>query len=827
MSTTIPWTPIPWDNAATPLVVHGDEHPRDQLVAADFGVESPEDVVQKRGSKKGETAKNIAQTLAAMPKSKNHGVTPDTALANEKKRLAYAEVQRLWQELGSEGWGGQEVVAARTEIAQYRETIEFRRGEGNDEAAAVELEQELAWKLSALDSLIGASITAEQKSVLIAYGKKRLAQVASLEAYLRHANRKETMRAARAKINEEIKPMNEQLGALREQITGFGRKLEEELAKTPPNTIMVGTLTKKKEALEAEEKLLGKQIDDKVALLDSFDSAVKREGMWWASIEGGTQTVVTVAKLVAEREDIVKKLAFLDVSAADAAEIVMVAQNEATNSNFAWAAKEEKVTRLVRSDTGEPVTKMSDIIRWWTGEDKPLANITSLGLPTDNPCFYTADIINPQSRSRTILIKVEKGKPIALVGWDGRNPSSVFLTKVGEAKIIVSEAAGQQQWPARYTLFDQETGGMLCDIETPAKLHFDHAVSTLTGTIVEAQYQRGGDLMKWVVNIDTGVFTPADIESHYDLVGEWEKENDAFLRSEAERKYENIKDITWTHKECIKTLQQNFLVWRHAGGSLCLMSREDNSVVWYLDPTTPWWKNAEWHPITMLYKTPVFESNGEIDKERSYGDVYNIATQEEMYGDVSLRRSYDTPNGLLDFGKAGIFVKARDGTWMYVSYTTGVTSEVWKGNVEMVGRDMFMVVDQSRNRASVYYVKNRGQVDAEMIPLGELAYSTDESAPVTLLPSRIVKSDTSPIILLPIKDMTVKWNLVYCAFDKGTWRTQVYKGHRRIGDNESTLALYAEHSMLPKAAWWRADLEVDVNRKEGTEIRAVRGKSQK
>lgn len=158
----------------------------------------------------------------------------------------------------------------------------------------------------------------------------------------------------------------------------------------------------------------------------------------------------------------------------------------------------------------------------------------------------------------------------------------------------------------------------------------------------------------------------------------------------------------------------------------------------------------------MLYKTPVFESNGQIDQANSYGDVYNIATQEKMYADVSLRRSYDTPNGLLDFGKAGIFVKARDGTWMYVNYTTGVTSEVGKGMLERVGGDMFMFVDQSRNTASVYYVKNRGEVTAEMVPIGDFTYSTAENAARTLLPSKILKSDTSPIILLPIKDLTVK-----------------------------------------------------------------------
>ena len=174
-------TPVPSVSpVGNPPVVHR-EHPRNALIPEDFGIETAEDVVNTRGLS--EDAAAIADILTDQPKYATHKPTPEEALNREKKRLAYEELKNLWETVGQEE--DAELLLLKKKVVDIEAAMTYWR-EQNKPDKANALQPQLDDAQKAVSEYQSSRINEAQRAQLIAYGKKRLAQLATIADYLEH-----------------------------------------------------------------------------------------------------------------------------------------------------------------------------------------------------------------------------------------------------------------------------------------------------------------------------------------------------------------------------------------------------------------------------------------------------------------------------------------------------------------------------------------------------------------------------------------------------------------------------------------------------------------
>jgi len=97
--------------------------------------------------------------------------------------LAYEELKNLWEAVGQED--DEALLALKKKVSDIEAAMAYRRGQGKPEKADG-LQPQLEEAQRAVAEYQSSGVNETQRAQLIAYGKKRLAQLVAIADYLEH-----------------------------------------------------------------------------------------------------------------------------------------------------------------------------------------------------------------------------------------------------------------------------------------------------------------------------------------------------------------------------------------------------------------------------------------------------------------------------------------------------------------------------------------------------------------------------------------------------------------------------------------------------------------
>lgn len=789
-----------------PPLVHGSIHVRDGISPEMFGITDEQSVAEWRDN--WETVDQLRENLTTSLVYPER-MWIEERLEKEKHRLSYEELKASRNELGKKE--NPDIAESEAKINSHLWVITFWELknawlaspiDGGEIARYAELLRQEREKLQRLKD---EQCSPEVKAALIAYGKKRLAQLASLENYLTLSVRKSKMSTNLSELETKKSTLITEKTELERVRDGLILDQQKEERENPWSSLAqsIGkTIDQKNTEIEAKQK----EIEEVEAQEWMLERGIASDGLSVSKWEG--RTTVTLNVLIKEREDVLKKLELLWVSSQEAGEIIVISQNN--TSEHSWDTNNQK---LLRSDTGKPITKLSELI-WWSPEtDQIIEHITALKAPW----VFRAEVkiwwITCQ-----ILIRALPGRPVELIGGNWKTESRISELHINNTELLlVTETTDTASWSV-YKLFDAATWHQIsADISLPEWGSVDRYKSNADQWyfIFEITYKWSswGSSKKWLLNANTWAIYPADINDEFKLIGD---EMETGELNTISYPYIRHNSTIWSIIHVLHNRRKKYHVFSK-DWVLAFVERNTGQLVWYVDPAGAWSCDGEGNIITILYKNPLFTSNNSIDIEKSSGVLYNASKDTVLTQELNVRTWQSWNNdiaSLLRIGKTGTILRT-DTEWIYMNFITGEYIVLCEGsdyiNITYNNHNdnLCIIMDAYTKKEFVYRIENPWTEKANLAPI--CSFESE-----VLLKSKILHWNTNaPFILFPT--YTTYWandeRRVHYLYDMNTWKMHIYKWYKRTGDNNRTLMLYKEAGILWKTApmfWW-AEKEITIN----------------
>lgn len=775
MTTTLVPSTSPVGN---PPVVHGG-HPRDALISENFGIETAEDVVKKRGLSEDATA--IADILTNQPKYATHKPTPEEALNREKKRLAYEELKNLWETVGQEE--DAKLLLLKKKVADIEAAMTYWREQNKPEKGSA-LQPQLDDAQKAVSEYQSSRISEAQRAQLIAYGKKRLAQLATIADYLEHWGRKERMGGVITKLERQKELLWRQINAKVQE----KERVEEELGKEnekggEKNQIIIDWLEEEKALLENHIA----QLNGEASLVRDEEEMIERS-VNADGIRGATQSQnITLANVVAQRGEVVSKLRALGVPEQEINELVVVWQQQEDT----MPGVQLKNVQLLGTETGEPVTEMNQLVPGRAWNYTHIQKIISLSAPST----YIIELDTGEKyKKRQLLVSAKPWHAVELLsGGDGASASEVSIRTVGETKVIVCEetqwtdAAGSRSSHTNtYRIYNERTWEQLGqEIRIDGYIRFEREFLEGFDYITEIEYGVGVDMKKWLINIATGAVIIDQeqwgINRRYNLLASNGQSSERRLLREKFKKHE---EVIGSVDGLIASLQQKYYVLVQTDGCLCLVDKNTNKRVGYVTPKSSRWYTEQQGYMTMVYEKPTWDniSDGSIDMSSIW--TYMTLPGEKVFQEqVSrwpiLRNFAET----LRIEKEYAFLQRNvDKARVLLNYTTWQMQELWKGDIKLDFPNDFVCIGDG-DIDKLYYVRQEANGSHTI----DGVCQTNDLHRLRLLWT----NKESDVLVVWIPNPTSKSRQYYLYNKKTWWRWTLYKSSKEedIGARK-TLRLY-------------------------------------
>lgn len=779
--------PIPGSSPTDAPILHG-RNPREALLPGDFGLETVEDVAHERGL--WEDAWKIVDILMSQPRymtseASKQGVwikespTPEEVVAREKNRLAYEKLKELWEKIGKED--DKKLIALKKNVTDIEATMAYWRSQDRPEKANA-LQQQLEDAQRAVNEYQSAGLSEAQKAQLIAYGKKRLAQLAMIADYLENWGRKERMGGMITRLEGEKELLWREIGAKEQKKQELQAALDQENEKWEDrNQVLIVGL--EEEILTLKNEIAN--LDSQVVLVrdeeESIERSIKADGM-----RGTHQSQnITLADIGAQRDETVSKLKMLGVPEHAIHEFVVVSQPGERDAGL-----QEQNVQLLGTETGEAVTEMTQVLPGRAWKHTHIKKITSLSAPD----IYVIELDTGEKyKKRQLLVKAKPWHTVEVLSWgDTSSASEVSIRTVGETKLIVCEetqetgSAGAPHTNT-YRMYNEHTGEQLGqEARIDGYMRFERELLEGFDYITEIEYGAGVDMRKWLINLATGTVIidkeEGGINRRYDLLSSDKKSIEWRRISERFAKHENL---IGNIDALIACLQQKYYVLVQADGCLCLIDKSTNKKIGYVTPKSSRWYTEQQGYMTMVYPNSAWNnmSDGSIDVSAAW-TYMTLPGEKVLQEQVSRWPSLGNFAETLGIGKEyALLQRESDKMRIVLKYATLQAQELWSGDIKLdFPRDLLCIGDGD-DIDKLYYIRQEENGSHTI----DGVYQTNDLHRLRL---RWTNTE-SEVLLVWIPNPTSKSRQYYLYNKKTWWAWILYKSSKEedVGARK-TLRLY-------------------------------------